>query len=107
MGHRIKTPRTRSKPWVAKIVGRCAVYKLDREFLVPMVDYWQQTRSGLRGVWCHFTLYEGFLYEAKELLSTRRSRRFFCKSQGGQVKEIEPEEVEQWLLRHHQSPPAP
>lgn len=100
MGHRHKSPRTRSKPWVAKIVGTHPTYGLDREFLGDMRDHYHQTRSGLRGVWQHFALYSGFVYEAKELLSTRRARRFFCKAHEGRVVEVDREEVDRWVIEN-------
>lgn len=88
------------RPWVARIIGRHPLYKLDREFLDAKRDYSEATRSGKRGVRLWFVLDSGSYYEVMEWSSARVSRRYFVKVVNGYVLEVDSAEVERWLDEH-------
>lgn len=85
-------------PWLAEITDRDPDFVYRREFLRPHRDYRQSNSRGTRGVFFHWVLLPGRVYEAKDPLSRRdHVRRFLRATAEGDVAEITREEVEAWL----------
>lgn len=80
------------QPWVARIRGLCPRHGYDREFLTPRRDYSESNASGSRGIYLYFLLPEG-IYEVHELLNWTKTRRYFVRSEAGEVAEISADEV--------------
>lgn len=85
-----------SRPWVARITGRCEKYTYAREFLRGQIDYSRANSTGSRGVFLYFVLKDG-IYEVYKHLSWKRSRRYFIRVEVTTITEISREEVEEWL----------
>lgn len=96
LGNRMVLPKHRDfsaeRPWVAQIVGLCPQYEFRREFHRPNRDYTDANKLGSRGVWWYYQLPDG-LYEIKQLLSYRESRRFFARVENLKLVEIDKREV--------------
>lgn len=79
--------------WVSEITGTDPKFKYQRQFLRYNKDYSKANSKGSRGVYAHFILESGRIYEVKEY-----KRRYFCKvSDDGDIIQIDEEEVRQWL----------
>lgn len=90
-GHGLSLPKKRGAPWVAVIEGTCPHYGLKRRFLPGHLDFDDATGSGERGVYRHYHLEEGGLFEVHEHVSWGRNRRWFCIVDQGDICEIEEE----------------
>lgn len=88
--------RDKSQPWVARIIGPDEKYSLRREFIRGRKDYSLANSIGSRGVYLYFYLSPG-VYEVNERSSWTRVRRYFCRVEGTEVKEMTREEVDLWL----------
>ena len=84
------------RPWVARILGPCSRYGLERVFLSARRDYSGASRSGRSGI-KHWFFLEPGIYEVFAVLSTTRTRRYFVESRAGELREIEREEVDAWI----------
>ncbi len=85
-------------PWVARIVGPDPKWGLKREFVGHKRDYAEANGFGSRGV-MHVYLLPPGVYEARELVSWARDRRYFVRSEAGALSEISREEVDAWINR--------
>lgn len=83
-------------PWVARIAGRDPKYGLVREFVRPLRDYRDASKSGNTGIILVYMLPEGF-YEVHAWESWSRERRYFVRSASGKLAEMTPEEVDRCL----------
>ena len=84
----------RRRPWVAEIVGTDPRFGFKREFVCGFKDYNGSNSCGSRGVMAMYLLEEGAIYEVNELLSWKRSRRYFvCFDQNGVAEELTADEV--------------
>lgn len=87
-------------PWVAEIVGLDDKWKFSRKFLKGKKDYSESNSAGSRGVYLHFMINSGHIYEVKELTSWSSYRRYFCSvTTEGDIQEIPEEEVIEWLKK--------
>lgn len=86
------------RPWVARITGLDERYGLAREFLKPLRDYRDSNSTCSRGVMLVFQLEEGSYFEVNELLSWKRERRYFCRSEGGSTVEVQESAVRTAML---------
>lgn len=86
-------------PWVAELVGLCPTWGFRRYFLRPVTDASGANAKGTRGVWLHWNLRSGRIYEAKYLASPRArwTRRLLTVTDGGEVLDMNRQEVLQWL----------
>ncbi len=82
-------------PWVAKILGRDPKYGLGREFVHGNKWFGEASANWNRGVYLHYDLGDG-IYEVHELVSWRRSRRYFIRVHGDDSTEMTKEDVVQW-----------
>lgn len=87
------------KPWVARIVGTCDRYGLDREFVRPHRDYRDASISLRSGLYHWYFLDDGY-YEIRAVLSCTRRRRYFARVVNGLITEVEREEVVEWANNH-------
>jgi|GEM_PF-2522650 len=86
------------EPWVARIVGICPRYGLEREFLRSQTDYTHANSTGSRGVRKTFWLHSGEVYEVCHRLTWRRVERYFCRvDAAGERVLMTREEVLEWL----------
>ena len=83
--------------WVAQITGVDPKYKYARSFLRGRKDYTHSNRKGSRGVFVHYLLESGYLYEVKK----SSKRRFFCIVDNEvDIIEVDKEYVDQWIDDH-------
>lgn len=88
--------RDKSRPWIAKIVGRGEQFGWIREFMKGQIDYSQANTVGSRGVYIYYPLQDG-VYEVNERTSWNHVRRYFIRVEQAAIQEISREEIEQWL----------
>lgn len=86
------------KPWVARLTGLDPVSGYQREFVQGEIDYREANGIGSRGVYLYFVLDPG-IYEVKERVSWKRSRRYFVRCNGRDIDEIDEEEAREWLSK--------
>ncbi len=67
------------RPWVAQLTGLSARYGFERRFVLGKKDFSRANSLGSRGVYAHYILEEGLLYEVHALLSWKRSERYYCQ----------------------------
>jgi hypothetical protein len=89
----------RLRPWVAELVGACPRRTFRRSFVRPFYD-WSEARRTMSGrvfgVVATFALRDGRLYEVSRhrgRASRRRVVREYCRTDGGQLVEVDREEV--------------
>lgn len=82
-------------PWVARILGRDAKYGLRREFIRGDKWFGEASANWNRGVYLHYDL-DDAIYEVHQLVSWKRSRRYFISVVGDLSTEIEKEAVIAW-----------
>lgn len=87
---------TRSRPWVARIVGIDERFGLAREFVRGQKDYRDANSVGSRGVYYYYLLEPG-VYEVCSPESWQRTERYFVASHRGEIVRIERGEVEAWF----------
>ncbi|HBF84955.1 MAG TPA: hypothetical protein DD420_35015 [Streptomyces sp.] len=86
------------RPWLAEITGRHPDYEYERLFPPFRADYAGSNSKGTRGVWYHWTLTPGRVYEVAYPLSHREWQREFLRATPeGDTVVISAEEVESWL----------
>lgn len=79
-------------PWVARITGPDPRFGFAREFLRGQKDYSEANSVGSRGVYLYFALPPG-IYEVNDLVSWKRTDRYFCRVEGEKIYRISKEEV--------------
>jgi hypothetical protein len=79
-------------PWVAQITGIHEQFTFERQFIRGQKDYSRANSQGSRGVFLYFHLGPG-LYEAKQHLSWRRTRRFFFRIDNEELTEMTKEDM--------------
>lgn len=87
------------RPWVARITGLDSRYGLAREFVRGTRDYSEANSVGSRGLYLYYALADG-IYEVRELISWQRDRRYFVRSEAGDIIEISRDDVDAWLEAH-------
>ena len=81
-------------PWVAKITGLDNRYGFVRDFVKGQKDYSQANSTGSRGIFLHYFLEPGGIYEINERKTWKRAKRYFAKIVDHHTLiEISPEEV--------------
>ncbi len=86
------------KPWAAHIVGADPQFGLSRRFLESSTDYTHANSKASRGVYLHFVLETGNIYEVKERVSWSKSIRYFCAvTECGDIQILESNEAQEWL----------
>lgn len=86
------------RPWLAEIVGRHPDFGYERVFPPFRADYSRSNSRGTRGVWYHWTLTPGRVYEVDYPVTRHTGRREFLRATPeGDVVTITREEVEAWL----------
>lgn len=91
----------RSGQWVAMIIGRDSQFGYARRFLKGKKDYAHANCKGSRGVYLHYILESGYVYEVKCHPTWTRYRRYFCTvTDDGDIIEVDKEYVEQWINDH-------
>lgn len=84
-------------PWVSEILAVAADGRLIRHFLDPVREFGLAHPSATRGVYAVFSLQPGRYYEVFAQLTWRRSERYFCRAEGGEIVRMKAEEVLQCL----------
>lgn len=86
-------------PWVAEITGRDERFGLARVFVPAKRDYRETNSQATRGVWFWWTLESGRIYETRyrESWGGGFTRKFLRVGNGGEVEDVDREEVERWL----------
>jgi hypothetical protein len=88
-----------TQPWVAELTGFSKQHRYRRLFLRGQKDYTQANSMGSRGVYEHFLLEPGRVYEVYARLTWHRSDRYFCRVDAdGGVERIDEVEVRRHLL---------
>lgn len=82
-------------PWVARILGLDAKYGLRREFIRGDKWFGEASANWNRGVYLHYDL-DDAIYEVHQLVSWKRSRRYFISVVGELSTAIEKEAVIAW-----------
>jgi hypothetical protein len=86
-------------PWLAELTGTDPNYGFRRRFLRANADYTRANAKGTRGVWLHWSLHPGRIYEAKYLTSARASwtRRYLTVTDEGEIRDLTREEAQAWF----------
>jgi hypothetical protein len=85
------------RPWVERLVPDDGS-ALSRQRLAGQKDFREANSIGSRGVFWHYTLREGEVYEVHQLTGWKKSRNWFCRvGESGRVEEITRAEAEAWL----------
>lgn len=66
-------------PWVAEITGPDRRYGLARAFLRGQKDYTEANSVGSRGVYIHYILESGRVYEVARMANWKRQERYFFR----------------------------
>lgn len=86
------------RPWVAEITGWRGGRWFERDFLGGQKDYSEANSVGSRGVHIYYHLREGRIYEIYDMRSWRDHRRYFCTVSGGQIVQMDAEEVQAAMI---------
>jgi len=81
------------RPWVAEIKGLDSQRGFDRQFLRGAKDYSQSNGAASRGVYLHFILDDGKIYEVHEPLGWKKFNRYFCRYNGFEKETLSRDEV--------------
>lgn len=86
--------------WVAMITGKYSGgYKL--AYLVAKTDYKHANSVGSRGVYLHYILESGHIYQVSQPISWKRTRKYYCTvTDEGEIVEVNEEYVDQWIKDH-------
>jgi hypothetical protein len=95
-----------TRPYVAEITGPDPKYKWKREFLRGDKDYSQANSKGSRGVYMHYILEPGRVYEVRCRPSWGRVERYYCQVVEGELHNVTPDEIPE-LLEQHKDYPRP
>ena len=80
--------------WVAEIKGPSKLYRLEREFLVPALDFSGANSKKTRGVYAEYSLERGKIYEVKARVTWNRTEHYFCVvNDEGDIIELPEEEA--------------
>lgn len=79
--------RNKTKPWVARILGTCDHFGLEREFIRGYNDYAAASGTGGRGIYTLYALDTG-VYEVNERVSWKGVRRYFIQVENAEIAEI-------------------
>jgi hypothetical protein len=79
--------------WVAEITGFDPKYRYARSFLKFKKDYSRANSKGSRGVYAEYILDEGKIYDVKQSVTWKRSKRYFCTVKDWQIVEMTEQEV--------------
>lgn len=90
---------TSKKTWVAEIVSLDNKWKFKREFLQGQKDYASSNNSGSRGIFSYYNLFTGAIYEVNSHVSWRKSDRYFCRVESGQIVRMSEQDVIEWLKK--------
>lgn len=82
-----------SAPWVKRIKGLSAQGKIMYEFVSGDTDYSRANSVGSRGVYKHYILQSGNLYEVCSRTSWKRIEQYFCMVQDGKIVKLTRQEV--------------
>jgi hypothetical protein len=94
----------KSACWVAQIVGFDPKYKYARQFVKGKKDYAHSNSKGSRGVFIHYLLESGYVYEVLSPATWKRNDRYFCAvTDDGEIQRIDKEFVNQWIKDHSAS----
>lgn len=85
------------RPWVAEIMGFSERYDLDRRWLDGRIDYTYANSIGSRGVYLHYMLDRGRIYEVRSFVSWATEDRYFGIPYRDIMIRISKEEVVQCL----------
>lgn len=89
---------TQPKQWVAELTGFDDKFGYKREFLPYNKDYSRANSKGSRGVYAHYILEQGRVYEVKEPVSWKNTIRYFCAVDAeGDIVKISKEDVDECL----------
>lgn len=88
-----------TRGWIARITGTSERYGFKRKFERPNIDYSEANSVGSRGVYKHYYLDEGGVYEISEPTSWKRTDRYFGVVQDADIIKIEKEEVLEWVKK--------
>lgn len=84
--------------WVAEVIGTDQKYKFARSFLKRKLDYSRSNSKGSRGIFAEYILESGKIYDVKQQVSWRNSKRYFCTvNSEGDIIELSEEEVKNCL----------
>lgn len=84
--------------WVAEITGFDDKFGYQRIFLPYNKDYSHANSKGSRGVYAHYILEQGRIYEVKEPISWKNTIRYFCTVDAdGDIVKITKEDVDECL----------
>lgn len=86
------------RPWVAEIIGYDRRFKFCRSFVRGQVDYSEANSQGSRGVYLHFHVRDGGVYEIFRFCTWRRSERGFYRIAGADWIEMTADQVKEWLF---------
>lgn len=70
---------TKRLPWIAEIVGIDARYGFSRRFISGQKDYTESNGVGSRGVYIHYILDGGRIYEVAKMASWKKQERYFFR----------------------------
>lgn len=66
-------------PWVAEITGIDARYSMARRFVRGQKDYTEANSVGSRGVYIHYILESGRIYEVSKMANWKKPERYFFR----------------------------
>lgn len=66
-------------PWIAEVVGLDARYGFSRRFIGGQKDYTESNSVGSRGVYIHYILESGKIYEVAKMTSWKKQERYFFR----------------------------
>ncbi len=99
-----------SRAWVAEITGFSPRYGYERVFVQRKTDYTHANSKATRGVIAIFVLKENRIYEVSDPRSWKRTERYFCRVEDGEIVRMSKEEVDEWLRSRSEltstTPPA-
>ena len=81
------------RPWVAEIVGLEPSGRLRLEWQRGRKDYRHANSVGSRGVYVWYTLRKGRVYWVQDLITWKRTERYFCRIQKDEVVTMTLEQV--------------
>lgn len=85
------------REWVAQIFGIDECGRFVRSYIRGNKDYTTGNSQGSRGVYRHFILSEGPIYEVCAPMSWKRSDRYFLRYVDGEARKMTAEEVRECL----------
>lgn len=98
IGHTtLRYPGYKPRTWVAEIIGNHDIYRFDRVFLKPKVDYTHADRRAYRGVMFNYLLLPDKVYEISEPTSSKHTSRYYCMVINRELCKMTESEVELWL----------